>query len=192
MPNKNTITIALVLAVAVVAIAFGNLSLLTNAEQKTMAQGVPSEIPDEVLYDQVFQLTIAFETEAESQKKQGEPITAFATYFKDKTQLTEEENQILLQVASDFIVEVKSIDEEAAQLIEELRSSDPKNDYIEPPAKLASLQEERNSVVLIYRSRLNSLLGSTKFSEFDSLANSILSLMENSHPVFRSYRFHQI
>ena len=103
MPNKNTTTIALVLAVAVIALVFGSLSLFTDVEQKTMAQSETSEVPEQVLYDQVFQLTVAFNAQEESQKAKGEPVTVFATYFKDKTQLTELENQILLKVASEFI-----------------------------------------------------------------------------------------
>lgn len=169
MSNKNIIAIALVLAVAALVVAFGSLSTnkLYSIEQKTTAQSAATEIPQYVLYEQVFRLTIAFKIKAEADEEGGEEASAFATYFKDKAQLTEPENEILKQVAAEFIQEVQSIDEDAEELIGQLRKGSSE-DYIEPPQELLTLQEERNSVALLYRSQLQTLLGTARFTQFDN------------------------
>lgn len=168
MSKKTTITIALVLAVGAIALAFAIQSPLTDSiEHKAKAQTSEPEIPKHILYEQVFRMTVAFKIKAEADEQAGEEVSAFATYFKDKAQLTEQENEILKQVSSDFIKEVSSIDEEAEALIILLRKNTTA-DFIEPPPELIALQEERVSVVLLYRSQLRSSLGTERFVQFDN------------------------
>lgn len=170
MKNKNTITIALVLAIAVTALAFGSYSPSTNKlfsiEQKAKAQST-SQIPTSILYDHVFRLTDSFKRQAESQQSNGEIQTAFSNYFKEKAQLTDWEDEILKQTASQFIQEAQSIDNQAEALIEQIRSNSSENN-VQSQEELNSLQEQRNNTALSYRNQLNQSLGSAKFGEFDN------------------------
>ncbi len=176
MKIKFTITIALVLTIALVALGFASQSFLTgglfNFTPKVKAQSA-SQIPPQILYDQMFRLIVAFNRKAEIQRLKGETITSLPSYFKEEAHLSDQENEILQQVALEFLQEVKPIDDQATILITQIRESFPDGVIPEgqqvppPPPELANLQDERNSAAIKYRDRLNELLGNARFADFD-------------------------
>jgi len=188
MKKKNTITIILVLAVTVMTLTFGSQSPLTKElfDFEANAESV-SQIPNHILYDQVFRLVISFKRKAEIQQLQSERVTTFPGYFKEEARLTEQENKILQQVALEFLQEAQPVDDQAAVSIEQLRQTSPDEQQISPPLQLTDLQQQRNALVLHYRDRLNQLLGSGRFGEFDnfvrgSFASGFQAIQDSSAP----------
>ena len=166
---KNKITIISVLAIAVMTLMFVSQSPLVNKsfgiEQKAQAQ---SQIPPQILYDQMFRLVISFRKKAEIQHLTGEKATTLTNYFKEEVRLTDQENEILQQVAIQFIQQAYPVDDQATVLIEQIRESFPNVEQIAAPKELTDLQTQRNALALYYRNRLSELLGGAKFGEFDT------------------------
>lgn len=173
MKIKNTITIVLVLIIAVTTVAFGSqLSLpgeLFNFAFQANAQ-TPSRVPSYVLYDKLFRMIISFKKKTDSQEMSDEKVTGLKNYFKSRANLTEEENQILQNTALEFIQQVSPVDTEARNIIAQKRLSNPTGivpkDEL-PPAELINLQEQRNALALQYRDRLKESLGSEVSAKFD-------------------------
>ena len=142
----------------------------TNPEPNSAQTNIPTYI----LYDRVFRLVISFKKKAELQKIRGERITLIQNYFKDETQLTDQQNKILEQVAIEFLQKVQPIDTQAQVLMAQVWQLFP-DDLVPagkkvppPPPELANLQGQRNDLALSHRDRLKELLGNSKFSEFDN------------------------
>ena len=176
MKRKEILTVVIVLTIAIGAIAFSGQ--MQSAKQSittttTTSNGSP-QIPTAVLYDQMFRLIINFRRKATIQKLKGERITQMKTYFKEEAQLNDQENEILEQVATEFIVAAQPIDDRAGELIAQGRRAFPDNIVPKrqivppPPEELATLQQQRNNLALQYRNRLSELLGSDKFKVLDS------------------------
>lgn len=175
MKRKEILTVVIVLTIAIGAIAFSGQ--MQSAKQSTNSVTTTStgnpQIPTSVLYDQMFRIIISFRRRATIQKLKGERITLMKTYFKEEAQLTDQENEILEQVATEFIVAVQPIDDRAAELIAQGRQAFPDNivPYGQivppPPEELTSLQVKRNELALKYRNQLSELLGSHSFSKID-------------------------
>ena len=139
-------------------------------EQSTLNQS--KEIPDYILYEQVFSLVITFNDRAKSQEAKGEAVTQFSSYFKDEAKLTAQEDEFLTQTANNFKQDVQIVDAQAEIVIEQLRQqypigSLPEGQLIKPSPELLQLQEQRNKLALHYRDQLRVLLGDDKFNEFD-------------------------
>lgn len=154
-----------------------NAKTETNEEKSPLPATVQDEkvkeIPEHILYDQVFHLVIVFNDRAKSQEAKGEAVTLFRSYFKDEAQLNAQEDDLLTQTANNFNQEVQVIDAQAEVVIEQLRQqfpvgSTPEEQLIQPSPELLQLQEQRNKLALYYRDQLRVLLGDDKFNEFDN------------------------
>ena len=176
MKRKEILTVVIVLTIAIGAIAFSGQ--MQSAKQSittttTTSNGNP-QIPTSVLYDQMFRIIISFRRRATIQKLKGERITLMKTYFKEEANLTDQENEILEQVATDFIVAAQPIDDRAGELIAQGRSAFPDNivpngQIVPPPPKeLGVLQADRNELAMKHRDKLSELLGSDSFSKLDN------------------------
>jgi hypothetical protein len=128
------------------------------------------EIPDYTLYDQLFRIVFSFSKKAESQELSSEKIIGLTNYFKNRANLTDEENQILQNIALEFIPQVAPIDAQARAIIEDARQKSATGIVSReqsPPAELVNLQEQRNVLVLYYRDRLSASFGADRFAKFD-------------------------
>lgn len=176
MKTKVKIITFLVLVIAVM------FTVLTNKSQfwgnffrlESTARGQnTSQISSSILYDQLFRLVVKFQAKAEIQKLTGENVTALKDYFKDSAKLSDSQNQILLQTASEYIQAVEPIDAQAREIISQFRQQFQDGWINEgqqappPPAELETLQEQRNALALTYRDNLKNLLGEKAFEEFD-------------------------
>ena len=171
MKNKNRIALTCALAtVTVIAAVFFSQSNATRGllslTPKAQAQS-GSQIPPQILYDQMFQLIISFKRKAEIQRMKSEPITAFSDYFKQQLALTEQENEVLEQTAAEFVEQAQAIDARAANSIARFREA-AANGSGGSTRELTELQEERDNLALVYRDRLNELLGSRRFIQLDN------------------------
>lgn len=167
--------IGIILAVVITTIAFSGQ--MQSAKQTIVSatadsQGNP-QIPTFVLYDRMFRTIIRVRAIAETQRLKGERVTLMKTYFKDEAQLSDEENEILEQLATEFIEAVQPINDEAGELIGQIRETFPdgivpNGEQVPPPPKeLENLQNKRNDLALEYRTRLEKSLGN-KFADFDN------------------------
>lgn len=131
-------------------------------------------IPDHVLYDSLFRLEVSFRRKALEQELTGQPVTSLKTYFKDRANLTDEENEILRQTAIDFIQEIRPIDTQARQITANIREQFlygevPRGSEVsQPPAGLVDLQNQRNQIVLQKRDKLSDSLGKKAFEKLDA------------------------
>lgn len=177
MKKKNIITIILVLSVFVTVVVLGSQSQLTrrlfNFEPEVKAETV-SQIPSHILYDQLFRLAVNFRRKAEEQRLKGESVSSLKDYFKDEAKLSDSQNQILEQTAIEYIQEVEPIDNQARQIIGQIRAQfqdgwvNEGQQVPPPPTELATLQEQRNALALSYREKLQDSLGKENFESFDN------------------------
>lgn len=167
MKTKVKIITFLVLVIAVM------VTVLTNKSQfwgnffrleSTVRGQNTSQISSSILYDQLFRLVVKFQAKAEIQKLTGENVTALKDYFKDSAKLSDSQNQILLQTASEYIQAVEPIDAQAREIISQFRQQFQDGWINEgqqappPPPELETLQEQRNALALTYRDNLKNLL----------------------------------
>jgi hypothetical protein len=185
MKKKNTITIVLVLAVVVLTLAFGSQSpsvrkWLSFAPQ-ARAQSA-SQIPSNALYDMMFRTIISFRRKAEIQILKGESAPSLHNYFKAEAGLTDRENEVLQQVAIEFLQEVQPLDDQAIRLIAQYKRAFSEGEIPagqevpKPPQELAPLQEQREALVWRYRDRLREMLGEDRFGEFDNFVQGTFAV----------------
>ena len=169
MKSRNSMTIILVLAIAVTTLAFGSQSQVTRNWFGFEPQA-NANIPDHILYDRLFRMIISFKRKAESQTISGEKAIGLTNYFKNRANLNDEENRILQSVALEYIQELAPIDAQARTIITQTRQTFP-NSVVPreqpPPAELVNLQEQRNALALRYRDQLQYALGADGFAKFD-------------------------
>lgn len=162
------------------------ISTLPSGEKTQVSQvssreisGIPNEVsigelPEYMLYEQVFRLIIIFNDLAKSQEAKGEAVTQFRSYFKDEAKLDAQDDDFLTQTANNFNREIQIIDAQAEVVIEQLRQqypvgSMPEGQLIQPSPELLKLQEQRNNLALHYRDQIRVLFGDDKFNEFETL-----------------------
>ena len=136
---------------------------------------VANKIPMYILYDKLFRMVLSFKNKSESQETSGERIIGLVNYFKDRANLTDSENQILLNISFEFAQEVFPIDTQAKTIIEDARQKYA-NGIVSreqtPPDELVNLQEQRNQLALRYRDRLKESLGEDGFAKLDKFVNN--------------------
>lgn len=184
MKKKNVITIVSVIILAAIGMILGSQSQMTrgvlNFETEVNAQ-TSSQIPFHILYDQLFRLSVNFQKKAEEQRLKGESITTLKDYFKDEAKFSDSQNQIFEQLAIEYIQEVEPIDNQARQIISQIRQQfqdgwvNEGQEVPPPPTELGTLQGRRNSLALSYREKLQNLLGNDDFERFDSFVQNSFS-----------------
>lgn len=134
---------------------------------------VSSEIPDDVIYGDLFLRVARFVHKAESAEKVGKSRPNLRHLVRKQAGLTEEEGQLLEQIALQCERDVAVYDLKAKGIIERFRATHPyrmstKRTSVEaPPSELRSLWSQRASAILLGRERLRSALGEASFSTLD-------------------------
>lgn len=145
-----------------------------------------SAVPDHVLYDSLFRMDVSFRRKALEQQLLGQPVTSLQSYFKNNAKLTDEENEILRQIAIEFIEEIEPIDTRARQVTSDIREQHPYgevpagSEVAPPPAELGDLQNMRNEIVLQKRDKLSDRLGKDAFEKLDKFMHN--EFAENFQP----------
>lgn len=168
-----------VFSVAALVVAFVISFLLIGGQQSIASteQSIVTVVPESVLYDSVFRLDLSFRRKALEQKLTDQPVTAFATYFKDKAGLTPEEDEELRKTAINYLEAAYPIDVQAIAILSQMREQFPEGQVPEgqsppdAPAELVSLQSQRNVLVTQFRDQLDSKLGK-KFSALDQFVKN--------------------
>jgi hypothetical protein len=188
MNKKNRITIVLTLGIAVFSLAVLSQTKLMKGvfsfESKVSAQtesADSNQVPSYVLYDQIFRMVITFKNKTRDQQFRGETVSSINNYFKEEANLNDAQNEVLEQAAADFAAEVKPIDDQARQIIAQIRQQFPDGivpagqEVPPPPAELANLQAQRNALAVTHWNNLSNALGSEAFESLDNFARQDFS-----------------
>ncbi len=143
-----------------------------SAHLLTTATPPPPEypIPDEVLYDKLFRIVLSLKKQSESSKTHDQRSMGPANYFKERANLTDQENQLLQDTAIEFLQEVSSLDAQARSIVHNARQNSV-NSVVSrdqsPPAELVALQKQKDELVLHYRDHLKESLDGDGFGKID-------------------------
>lgn len=145
-----------------------------NFNSVNSAPTSPSTIPNHVLYEQLFRMIVSVTERAKFQEVfEPQQQNYLRFYFKNKLQLTDEQNRGLEKTAYEFMDALEPIDAQAKDIISQSRTAFPEgrvpagSTVPEPPIALADLQEKRNLLALQFRDQLQKELGETVFQQFD-------------------------
>ncbi|HSK70159.1 MAG TPA: hypothetical protein VK892_00580 [Pyrinomonadaceae bacterium] len=129
-----------------------------------------ANIPDHVLYDKLFRMVVSLKKKAESEETSAEERIGLTNFFRNRANLTPEENQILQNISLEHIQQVTPIDAQAKIIIAQARAANP-NGVVHrnqpPPVELVNLQKRRDEMALRHRNRLKESLGADGFAKFD-------------------------
>jgi len=140
-----------------------------ESNQKTLTTGQKADIPQYILYDQLFRLVVKFKKKAVEKEADGTPIPALRDYFQRAGKLSDEQTQSLQEIAANYVTAVEQIDSQAHTIIQTARERIPQGratidkKLLEPPAELLTLQKKREELALEYRDRLKSSLSPEGF-----------------------------
>lgn len=186
--NKKRITLIL----CVLTLTLGALALGRQGEKPDQSAKLKNpEVPEHVIYKHLFHHVVALKMKAEEAESEGKDPTQYRTHFKRKAQLTDQEAQILEDVATELDRQVKVQDERAKVLIRAYKAQYPGGQVPHgelpkpPPAELRTLSEERDAMVLQARDRLKAAFGEQEFNRFhafvkDRIAPNVYQIQSQS------------
>lgn len=140
-----------------------------------------AEVPEYILYDQMFRLIVKFRKKAEEQEGKGEQALWFRDYFQKEANLSDGQTVILQDSALKFVAEVEVVDMQARVIVENIRAKIPKGQPItdkkvlEPPVELKALQKKREELALHYRDQLREQLGGEQFQNIENYVHQELT-----------------
>lgn len=166
MSKKKLIAIALcILAVATVIFVFRR----SDAQVKQSKNSTPKH----EVYELMFRHYVALKNQAAKAEQEGKDGQALRNVYKEKAKLSEQEDALLDEVATDCVSKISALEGRAKQVIAEARARVPggrlKEGEAPPPApdELSVLQQERESVVQQGYEKLRAGFGASEFARFD-------------------------
>lgn len=153
------------------------ISILPTEGNLSTVETSSHEIPEHILYGQVFDLVVKFKKLVDEQRLTGEDISAFEKYFEKEMSLTEAQGEDLDKISAEYVQAVSLVDAQAEIEIEQLRQqhqaiADIDGQLIKPSSELLDLQEQRYKLAIQYRDRLRLFLGVEKFTHVDQFLKS--------------------
>ena len=148
-----------------------------------------TEVPEYILYDQMFRLIVRFKKLAEEQEAKGQQATPLHGYFEREAKLNDEQTRILQETAVGYVGEIELVDAQARVIIETIRSTIPRGQpladkrVLEPPAELKELQKKREDLALRYRDHLRDLFGPEQFQNFQNFIQQNMKQSITAMPV---------
>jgi hypothetical protein len=127
---------------------------------QNLPANVSDEVPEHVMYGFMFQHITWLNKKAEELESQGQDASAYRLHYKNSANLTDKEAQMLDEVVRDTTQQVKTLDDEAQKIIQDVRSQtpdgklEPGQSIPEPPAHLIAMQKQRDEVILAGIARL--------------------------------------
>jgi hypothetical protein len=143
------------------------------AEDNNANKPKSAEIPDRITYWFLFKKADTLEKAARKAQAENRNAAEYREFFKGKLNLTEAQNNALMEIAATCVMEIETLDAEAQEIIkkghEELKRNPPRPGDAPPapPAELAQLQIRRESAINRFREMLRQSLGDDKFAEID-------------------------
>jgi hypothetical protein len=135
-------------------------------------------LPEAIKYWVLFRHLNALETKAAEVEKRGLDGSPYRAVIRDSAKLTETQAAQLRSVAIDCIARVEEKDREALKIIRAARAAAPDGEWKkgqgappEPPAELARLQRERDTLIDEARESLRLALGEQEFTRLQSFVD---------------------
>lgn len=184
MTKKSTIFVISVVLIAVAILAF---SSQMNSTGQISAQNNLPEIADSTIYRHLFRHVAAVKAKADELERQGGDAARFRNFFKRKADLSDNQAQMLDEIASQCALEIKAIDERAKPIIEAYKANYPNGQVphgqlpLPPPAELGQLTLERNALVLRKQNELRTAFGEEAFGRFQDFVQN--EIVPNVNPV---------
>jgi hypothetical protein len=152
--------------------------------------GIPSQaqsqdVPQYVIYSQVFRHIKELNRKADEEESQGRNGENFRKLYKQMANLDEVQASQLDQIAKETTDEIEKLNVRAKQIIAEIRAKHPDGKLAQgelpptPPAELGELSAKRRDVILQARERIRSVFGDNEFQKFDRF------LQEHMKPAIR-------
>lgn len=142
------------------------------------AAGAPAadDLPEHVLYGQMFRHVVALEQQAEALEKRGEDGGKLRLRYQQSAELSDRQDETLKAIARDCVARVAEQDRKAVAIIQAARARIPDGILaagqappVAPP-ELAELQKERNALILEFRDQLRYAFGEEEFQRLDTFA----------------------
>jgi|ERR1700686_2674679 len=178
MKNRRILKKQVAVALCVLGVAIGGLSLSRQYRSSASSQKKLVQVPEHVMFKHLFHHVITLKKKAEDTEKEGKDATQFKTHFIRKAQLSSEQSHVLEEVAAEFDQEEQLIAARAKPLVEAYTAQYPNGQVphgqnpARPPGELRKLSEERDAAVLRARDRLHVRLGDEEFKRFDNFVKA--------------------
>lgn len=178
MKTKKLLIIAIALIIPTSSIAFGSQSPFSYSSFNFIFdffnQKRTTDIPNHVLYDNLFRIVISLKKKADSEQTNSEKRIGLENYFKSRAGLNDVENQTLQSVALGYMQQVALLDSQAKAVIIQTRQANP-NGVVPvnqpPPAELVNLQNQRNELALSYREHLKESMDADGFAKVEKFVS---------------------
>ena len=134
-------------------------------------------VPDHIIYRTLFHAIYLLNEEANEAERVGrvEAARAFRRAFKQDAELGDEQSAILNGIATECEQAVRGVDARARKIIEARRANYPDGKLqtgqqpLPPSPELATLQQERDALILRCRDRLREAFGESEWQRFEQL-----------------------
>lgn len=149
-------------------------------EGQPAPQPESQEIPQYVVYGQVFRHIKELHRKADEEERQGRNGAQFRGLYKQMANLDDRQAGLLDQIAAETNGEMGKLNARAMQIIGEVRGQHPDGKLASgeqpptPPAELAELSAKRRDLILQARERLRSVFGEEEFQRFDKFVQEHL------------------
>ena len=157
----------------------------SNPNGERPSQAPSQDVPQYVVYSQVFRHIKELHKKADDEERQGRDGEHFRKLYKEMAKLDEVQTSQLDQIATETNDEIEKLNIRARQIIAELRAKHPDGKLAQgelpptPPAELGELSTKRRDVILQGRERIRSVFGENEFQRFDKF------LQERMKPAIR-------
>jgi hypothetical protein len=149
-----------------------------SAQPNQQAQNAASQprdenIPQDVIYDQMFRHIKELNKKADEEDGQGKDGSHFRTLYKRMAKLEEHQAKLLDKISADVDREVEKLNKRALKVIKDHRARHPEGKLAQgelppaPPEELKLLSDKRRDQIMQARERLREGLGEEAFQKFD-------------------------
>ena len=129
-------------------------------------------IPEHVMYRQLYHDVVVLNERADEMERHGQSVLSLRSVYKRRAELTEDQAQVLYEIALNCEQQVKQQDAKARVIIDNYKrrypdGRVPAGEIPAPPSpELAGMQAERNAIILRSRDRLHNAFGEAEFRRF--------------------------
>jgi hypothetical protein len=153
---------------------------IISAQETQSSAELNKQLPDSVIYEFYFGRMASFEDTAQKNENKGLSGGPLRAVITKELGIGQDQRSILEQIAGQSLAKAASLDQRAAEIIQQCRSRYPKGNISRKdqvpsiPPELEQLQAARDSIFLNAKSQLSQLLNAGKFAEIDSRIKVII------------------
>jgi hypothetical protein len=173
----------------------------TRSKARTKAQNVPAPavtqtpVPQHVIYHAMFRHVVWSQAKADELERQGQDGLAYRNRYQMAANLTDQENLVLHQTATDIVNQVKAIDKQIEAVVKADRAERAKNRSAGLPSapppinpELLKLDEQRKSIIIGGYIRLRDSFEPARFVEFEKFVkDNIASQITPINPALQRF-----